>query len=452
MKFDVIIIGAGPAGLYAADELNKQQMSVAVIDKGREMEDRECPESKACNCKICDILCGIGGAGGFSDGKNTLSLTRGTQGEELFPRTQHMLDVMERVDAATVRFSGTSGKSLTGEEHPEEAKAFCKNGFSFNTYPLRHIGSDGMRAAIIGMRANLAKRGVEFFSRLEVKRILTADPGRVVTGVETSHGYLWSNTVMAASGLDGSPWLHRELVRLGAKFTPGAAGIGMRLETPASVMDPLFDTFYDWKLERGRLRSFCCNNRGYIVNENHASLGVRNVNGHSYLDPKRKSDSSNCCILSKIRPDEVGTNPQEAVVRIGRRINGMAGGHTVVQLASDFAAGRASAEIPRNPFRTNFQSRPGGDIGEAIGEIPGLRKEFQTYLIDLGKMVPGILDEYSLVYGPEIKYYSPRVVIDSRWEAKGIRGLYVVGNASGYLDSFVAAAMSGVMAAEAIRS
>jgi hypothetical protein len=445
---EAVIVGAGPAGMFCADRLADAGYKVAIVDKGKPMSFRKCPKSTACACEVCDILCGAGGAGGFSDGKNTLSLTRGTQQEELFPPEAER--IMHEVDGLVAELAGTEGVQTSGESGPQSR--FNRYGFRFGSYPLRHVGSDGIRKWVDGMQARLESKGVQFAYDAEVHKILDGPGGRGINGVGLSDGSIKSHHVIIASGLEGSPWLTQELQRCKAQFEPGPAGFAIRLETSAATLAPLFETFYDWKMERGRLRSFCCNHRGEIVNENHASLGVRNVNGHSFLDPKRKTGSSNAAIMSKITT-EMAKDPQETVKEAARAINRMAGGHTVIQRTSDFINNVPTHPkgIPEDdPVRTNWQARSGVNIGDGLVGINSLYEDYVAYLINLDRIVPGVIGEQSYVYAPEVKYYSPRVRLERNWEVVGIPGLFVIGNASGYLDSFVAAATSGILAAQAI--
>jgi hypothetical protein len=445
---ETVIVGAGPAGMFCADVLANAGMTVVIVDKGKPMEARRCPKIPTCNCGVCDILCGAGGAGGFSDGKNTLSLTRGTQQEELFPAEAEA--IMRDVDRCVADLAGTEGVETDGKVSPDPR--FNKHGFRFASYPLRHVGSDGIRKWVIGMQERLAAKGVKIVYGADALAIQDGPGGRGLNGIRMRDGSIRSKRIIIASGLEGSPWLTSELTRVGAQFEPGPAGFAIRLETSAATLAPLFETFYDWKMERGRLRSFCCNHRGEIVNENHASLGIRNVNGHSFLDPKLKTNSSNAAIMSKITTDMV-PNPQETVKSVARAINGMAGGHTVIQRTCDFISQQPTHPrvIPDDDsVRTNRQSRAGVHIGDGLVGIDGLYEDYAAYLINLDRIVPGVVGEHSFVYAPEVKYYSPRVKMTADWQVVGVPGLYVIGNASGYLDSFVAAATSGIISAKAI--
>jgi uncharacterized FAD-dependent dehydrogenase len=449
MRTNVAIVGAGPAGMYCAWELKRADadIGVVIVEKGYGMRSRECPATEECDCKPCAILCGTGGAGGLSDGKNTISVGRGTQGEDLFRPED--VSIMREVDDSVAAYAGGGGVVFDGKQsmmYPE----FSRLGFVFSSYPLRHLGSDGIRRWADNMRRDLFELGVEFIDATEAASIVIRD-GHAPSVALSDGGVLFGDVVVAATGLDGAPWLHDELVRLGCSFKPGPAGIALRLEAPADALAPLFDAFYDWKMERGRLRSFCCNNRGFVLNENHASLGVRNVNGHSFLNPTMKTESSNFAIMAKVTT-AMTEDPQGMVVGLARAVNGEAGGHTVVQRVEDFLCGRKTmgTSIMHNEFITNNQARPRVDIGRCLDGIDGLARDYRDYILTLDRLVPGVIGEFSVVYAPEVKYYSPRVALTPGWQSVDVPGLYVIGNASGYLDSLVAAATSWILAARDI--
>lgn len=447
---DVLIIGAGPAGLFAASELAEAGLTVAILDRGEAMERRKCPETKTCDCPVCSMLCGIGGAGGFSDGKNTISIGRGTQGERIFKEED--LAIMEFVDEEVARMAGTIGVQ---QREVDDTGEFSRFGFRFGSYPLRHVGSDGIRKSICVMHDELEAKGVDIFTNTMVDDVGRFGSDFVIRTHDSVYGHgptlFYAKKVIIASGLDGAPWLSVLADKLGIGMSSGPAGFGLRLETSSEVLEPLFSTFYDWKMERGRLRSFCCNHEGMIVNENHKSLGVKNVNGHSFLNPARRTDSSNCAIIAKIQPAMTVTgDPQTEVVEMARAINADARGHTAFQTVVDFLSGRPTFyKDAGHGVRTNYQSEGGVDIGKHLDRIPGLLDDYREYLKALDEIVPGVIDESSLIYGPEVKYYARKLVLDE-WECSEIPGLFIVGNATGYLDSFVAAATSGVLAAKKI--
>ena len=447
----VAIIGAGPSGLFAAEILRRSGVGCTIFDAGKEMERRECPELQECNCKVCDILEGVGGAGGFSDGKNTYSLTRGTQMEDIFAPESAAL--LQEIDNLTVLY-GCEGV-LTDplkEPHP----LFLNTPFEFGSYPLRHIGSDGIRKFITNIAAHLRRWNVIIRSDTEVIYVKKTDPYYEVCYRRPSGEVQYDlvDKVMIATGLQGTPWLESQLEMMGVPLKPGPAGIGMRFESRYETLEPLFSAFYDFKLTKVHgsipFRSFCCNRRGYVVNENHRTLGIKNVNGHSFLNERMKSNASNFAIIAKIGED-IDTDPQGYVREMARRINGLVEGGTVVQRAKDFVSERPSIReyFPIDSVHTNSQARSSVHIGSAMPRM--VYEGFRNFLMDLDEIVPGILHSTSVVYAPEVKYYGKKAPVDfTTWECQGMPGLYITGNASGYLDSFVSAALSGMIAANHI--
>ena len=454
-KTDVVIVGAGPAGLFAANSLIKRGVrgeDIVIVDGGKRMDQRRCPKTQACNCSTCDIMEGEGGSGGFSDGKNTYSLTRGTQLEQIFdPEDEHLLKDIDD----TFLQNGWQGKlSFPLPSAPQE---FNGTRFRFDSYLLRHLGSDGIREFIINFTESLRKAGVRIYTRHEVIHLLWTTGGeKAVWGVMAvnSNGEkvsIRARKTFVATGLQGVPWLEEELVsRGGLELGVGPAGIGMRVEAPYKALEPLFERFYDFKLvyESGGMsfRSFCCNRKGWITNENHRTLGVRNVNGHSYLiEPK--SNMSNFAIICKVDIN-INPDPQSFVRSIAKSINYLPEdrGHTVAQTLADFLVG-----IPTNEgreglsIRTNLQARVGVNIGNALPKQ--LYDGFASFLRDLGKVVELPLNT-TWIYAPEVKYFGRKLPVNFKtWKCEGIKDLYVIGNASGYLDSFVSAALTGVIAA-----
>lgn len=446
-----LIIGAGPAGLWAADTLLRKGVEqVYMLEAGSMMERRHCPKTSACNCAVCDILEGVGGAGGFSDGKKTYSLTRGTQMEQLFdPKHTHLL---KQIDDTIVCWGG---EGISFEPGAEAPKGIEDTRLEFGSYPLRHIGSDGVQDFISKYTRQLQSRGLKLFPEFEVKDLIVDETGRVRGAVGMSFGReveFLARVTFVATGLQGSPWFEEQLLSRGVPLGTGPAGIGLRVEASHKALAPLFDAFYDFKLmyeHQGlHFRSFCCNQRGYIVNENHRTLGVRNVNGHSYLGEERRSQSSNFAIICKVG-ENFHENPQALVRRIARTVNSLPDGNgssTIVQGAGDFCQGRVFDDLEAHPVRTNFQS--------VLANIPSalptaIWDGFRGFLYELAKVIPEVATNETLIYAPEVKYYGRKVPVDfANWKCTALDGLYVIGNATGYLDSFVAAALTGIIAAD----
>ena len=453
----VLIIGAGPAGMFAADAL-AGDAEVTVIEQGRQIDSRRCPPGPRCECDPCSILEGTGGAGGLSDGKITLSLGRGTQKESIFsPEDQRHLD---RIDQTVVKFAGLGVWYEPVEDSPYTEK-FREVGLEFDSYPLRHVGSDGIQRYVKGHREDLIRRGV-FIREEEVVQGLERDPQGPIVAWVWKRDQLFTVTeeydyVVIAVGLAGTGWTESVLEGLSVDTMPGPAGFGMRLEAPAEVLAPLFETFYDFKIERdyppiGSIRSFCCNQRGEVVNENHRDIGIRNVNGHSYLDPRRRTEFSNFAMIMKVGTDLsqwegwTGMTPQEYVRKLARSINVRAGGTAIQSISSfmDYWADTAASGGYTNPKATPH------NISKDLPE--DIRDAYQDYLYRLTKVLPD-LEEHGNIYAPEIKYYARKAPVErGAWSLPHGPNdrIYITGHATGYFDSYTASGITGIQAAEDI--
>lgn len=444
----VAIIGSGPAGLFCADRLASQH-DVTIFETGLPIGDRVCPENRCKTCKICHVLEGEGGAGGLSDGKNTYSITRGTQMESIFQDEDSQW--LKYIDQYMVRFGGEGVWYNPLTEQPPE---FEGSPLQFDSYPLRHIGSDGIRRFVRHFVFDLRRRGVEIITNMRAQPLLE-DDNSAVRGVEVdndNHLFTFDQVVIAA-GLQGIPWIEQFMIDARSPLGSGPAGFGIRLEFNAEITKPLHDQFYDYKIIYEHpgsgliLRSFCCNQFGLVINEDHNSMGVINVNGHSFLEPSLRTKSSNMALIAKI--PEGFRDPQAFVRNIARLINHRAGG-SAYQPLIEFM--KDDDELPEfdHKFMTNPQSM-WADISKIIGQYnPSLLQSFRKYIIELNKIVDIIIPT-SVVYAPEIKYYGRRVNVDNNWKSKDIERLYVIGSGSGHIDSFVAAALSGIVAAENIK-
>jgi len=443
---DAIVIGAGPAGLFCADTLADRGARVQVLDSGHLMTRRWCPETEVCDCRSCYVLEGEGGAGGFSDGKLPFSLSRGTQMEPIFPFSAEPL--LQQINQTVVDLAGPG---VWYEPKTDESPFRLPSGFSFGTYPLRHVGSDGVRRWSTGMTERVRARGVKISYRQEVVGV---GPGEVVLA---NGNTMRAGKIIIASGIQGIPWSERILTEdLGVELEHGPAGIGIRVETPAVDMAPLFSRFYDWKIVYEPsyspivMRSFCCNQNGAIVNQYHRSMGIRGVNGHASLDPAERTKSSNFAIIAKIPTDYV-SNPQEFVKSVARSVNSLTGGHTARQWLGEFVDEIRYEPLPSDPgWCTNaVMARQNVDIARAIPF--DLLTLFREFILGLFEAVPSLNINRALAYAPELKYPAMRVPVDLlTWELDGHPGIYVIGDATGYIDSFVAAALSGIMAAQGI--
>lgn len=444
MEKRIAVIGAGPAGQFAVEELilrGVDPKAITVFDQGPRLNQRGCPtQLSSCTCPVCSVLEGEGGAGGVSDGKMTYSTRRGTQGLRVFSDAEYA-EVIERIRGRMEEIETDLGLRSHREDRDEIVQNWRGTGLAFEAYPLVHYGSDGIQRIVREQTRDMEASGITYRFRTRVIAISRAASGYSLllpNGWETFH------VVIVATGLAGTGWSEQTLRSLGAELSPGEAGFGLRVEAPAEVLDPAFDAFYDFKLTSSGspwvTRSFCCNRRGYVTNENHRSLGFTNVNGHSLLGTQ--SQFSNFAVITRVPVEHPGDDPSAYVRALARLINDVARG-TAVQSLEGFLAIRKGVGEPKG---TNPKATP-TDLRGILPVVPWFN--ISSFVQRVCTALPGLADG-GMIYGPEVKYYGYRVGVTDAWEVKGLPGLFVIGNASGFLDSHVACAASGVIAARAI--
>jgi len=448
LRAHALILGSGPAGMFAADALLQAGVTdIVLLERGRSMPKRTCPPGPACDCRTCDVLEGEGGAGSFSDGKITLSAVRGTHAQQLFTDDQAAL--LTHVEA-TVRQHVSVG--IDYAPVPTLSALVGQPGLRGESYPLLHVGSDGVREFGDRFCADLQRRGLRMMMGWEATGLIVEQS--IVRGAlaRDRHGEVIpveADAVIAAVGMVGTPWLERQLRAAGVDLATGPADLGIRLETSAAALDPLISEFYDFKAlhtsaDGISVRSFCVNGHGFIVNEYHRPLGIRGVNGHSFL--RQGSNLSNLAILATIDTGFTA-DPKHYVRTLAGQINAAGDGYPIRQTLREFMPDTANVR-PLGVVASNPKTRP----GNLRAALPApLADAFTSYITALGAALPPVLAPDTVLYAPEIKYYNYRVPIDPRtWESLDLPGLYVVGNAAGYTASLSAAALSGLIAGQAI--
>ena len=452
MNFDVIIVGAGPGGIFAAYELmqRRPELQVAVFEAGHPLNKRHCPidgeKVKSCiGCKSCSIMSGFGGAGAFSDGKyNITNDFGGTLYEYIGKR--RALELMNYVDQINLRYGGQGTKLYTtaGSKFKREC---LTNDLHLLDASVRHLGTDINYVVLENLYAYLQDKVTFFFDT----------PVQTVRALENRYEVLCSNAsytcdkCIISVGRIGSKWMEQVCKDLDIPTKSNRVDIGVRVELPAAVFSHLTDELYESKIvyrtkQYGdKVRTFCMNPRGAVVNEN--TNGIITVNGHSYEDPARQTENTNFALLVAkhfSEPFKDSNGYGESIARLSN----MLGGGVIVQRFGDLIRGRRSTPSRiREAFITPTLNATPGDLSLVLPKrlLDGIIE--MIYALD--KIAPGTANDDTLLYGVEVKFYNMEVEVSDRLETK-YPGLYIIGDGSGITHSLSHASASGVHVARDI--
>jgi uncharacterized FAD-dependent dehydrogenase len=466
MHYDVIIIGAGPAGIFAALELvRRDRVRVLVVERGPDIDRRSCPARTTgvcASCSPCDITCGWGGAGAFSDGKLTLSPEVGGWLDQFVP-SERLAELIDYVDGVWVEYGATHEVHGGGKKADKIRREALKHGMTLIVSPVRHMGTERAYEILTAMRRELETR-VEVRTGVKAERILTADgagdppaagsasPGaRRVTGVLLDDGSeIDADAVIVAPGREGARWLVEECRRLGIAVRTNPVDIGVRVEVPADIMEPLTSALYESKLVYyaptfdDPVRTFCMNPHGEVSLENYGD--VVTVNGHSYADVK--TDRTNFALLVSTDFTEPFDDPLAYGASIARLAN-LLGEDIIVQRLGDLQQGhRSTAErIQRGTVEPTLKGATPGDLSFIL-PYRHLR-DILEMLEAMEALAPGVNARDTLLYGVEVKFYSSRPELDQTLQTP-VRGLYAVGDGAGITRGLVQASAAGIIAARAV--
>ena len=454
-KYDVIIVGGGPAGIFAALELHQLPgLRVLLLEKGRDIDSRHCPvQEKAApciSCTPCDMVSGLGGAGAFSDGKLSLSPDIGGHLKEIVGQEKAQ-SLISYVDGLYRRFGATDKLYGEGEEVQEIQRRAALAELRLVPVPFRHLGTEYVRQVLKEMRDHLVPW-------LEIRLGTTASSIHVSSGkvvaVETSRGErLECEYLVLAPGREGADWLVKEAERLKIRLECNPIDVGVRVEVPAPALQELTSVLYEAKLEYSspsfddRIRTFCMCPSGQVTIE---STGGENpvvtVNGHSYTD--RKTNNTNFALLVSTTFTEPFRDPIAYGKCIARLANLLSGG-VLVQRLGDLQDGRRSTpeRIRRGVVEPTLKSAVPGDLSFVMPyrHLKGIVEMLEA----MDKLAPGVASRHTLLYGVEVKFYSPRLTLTPSLETE-VANMFATGDAAGVSRGLAQASASGVLAAREI--
>ena len=452
MRYDVIIVGAGPGGIFTAYELvkNKSDLKIAVFEAGNELKKRKCPidgkKVKSCiGCKTCSIMSGFGGAGAFSDGKYNITNNFGGTLYEYIGKSR-ALELMHYVDDINMAFGG-EGTKLYTTTNSKFKKLCLQNKLNLLDASVRHLGTD-KNYIVLGNLYNELKDKVDFFFSTPVEHIEMIDGGYKIL---TKKAEYECDKCVVSVGRIGSKWMEKVCKELGLEKKSNRVDIGVRVELPASVFSHLTDELYESKIVyrtekfEDNVRTFCMNPRGSVVNEN--TNGIVTVNGHSYDDASLQTENTNFALLVS----KHFTSPFEDSNGYGEniaRLSNMLGGGVIVQRFGDLVRGRRSnvKRIEECTVTPTLAATP-GDLSLVLPKriLDGIIE--MIYALD--KIAPGTANDDTLLYGVEVKFYNMEVSVDENLESQ-YKGLYIIGDGSGITHSLSHASASGVHVARHI--
>ena len=452
VNYDVIIVGAGPGGIFAAYELVQQNpnLSVAVFEAGHSLDKRKCPidgdKIKTCiNCKSCSIMSGFGGAGAFSDGKYNITNDFGGTLYEYIGKKK-ALDLMNYVDKINLKYGGEGTKLYTTAG--TRFKTICiQHDLHLLDASVRHLGTDINYIVLENMYEYL-KDKVQFFFDTAVLSVVDDHGTYTIICKEKTYK---CNTCIISVGRSGSKWMESVCKQLNIATKSNRVDIGVRVELPASVFAHLTDELYESKIvyrtEKygDKVRTFCMNPRGAVVTEN--TNGIITVNGHSYESPEKQTDNTNFALLVAkhfSEPFKDSNGYGESIARLSN----MLGGGVIVQRFGDLIRGRRStpSRIEESFITPTLNATP-GDLSLVLPKriLDGIIE--MIYALD--KVAPGTANEDTLLYGVEVKFYNMEVEVDEHLESNH-KGLYIIGDGSGITHSLSHASASGIHVARNI--
>ncbi len=456
MNTDVVIIGAGPAGIFTAIELLRKgsKQKIVIVEKGQSIENRRCPKSKTnkcMNCKpYCHITTGFSGAGAFSDGKLSLSYEVGGDlpsliGEDLAQETIHYADSIYLEFGADTHIEGIA--------NPEAVKQIRKRAIQAGLHlvdcPIRHMGTEKAQQIYLSIEKYLQDNGVEILFGYECTNLILDH--EECRGVQITDGKkeidIQAKHTVVATGRRGADWLEKICAEYNIAHMPGTVDIGVRVEVRNEVMEKVNEVLYESKLIgypkpfKNKVRTFCQNPGGFVSQENYDNnLAV--VNGHSYKE--LKSNNTNLAILCSHNFSVPFNQPIEYAQKVGELTNMLGAGHILVQRFGDILDGKRTwqKELAQSNIKPTLPDAVAGDITAAMPYRAMVNIINFIHAVD--HVVPGFASVETLLYSPELKFYSNRIKMDADLNTN-VKGLYCLGDSSGWTRGLMMASVMGVI-------
>ena len=456
--WDAIIVGAGPAGIFTAYEYikNKPDAKILMVEKGHSIRNRRCPKNKTgtcVNCQPCNITTGFSGAGAFSDGKLSLTPEVGGDLPDLvgYENVQRLIEYVDQIYLAFGADPAVEGVTFEGAIKKLKLKAIQAN-LKLVDSPVRHLGTEKAQEIYTKLQDHLTKSGITILFDTTVTSLIVENG--VCTGVWTQHNTSkhlitkeFSNNVIVATGRRGAEWLFNQCNEHDIEHVPGTVDIGVRVECRNEVMEEVNRTLYEGKFIgypepfKNKVRTFCQNPGGYVAQENY-DHGLAVVNGHSYKE--KKSNNTNFAVLCSHNFKVPFDDPIAYARKVGELTNALGNGHILVQRFGDILEGKRTwqHELDRSNIKPTIPDAVAGDITSAISYRTMI--SIIEFIKMLDKVVPGIASNETLLYAPELKFYSNKISLKTNLDTS-MPGLYCLGDSSGWTRGLMMASVMGVI-------
>ncbi len=461
-KYDFIIVGAGPSGIFTAFELlkNEKNLKILMIEKGRSIKKRICPKrtNHSCvNCVPCNITTGFSGAGAFSDGKLSIN-EHGEVGGNLidYLGKKEFGEILKYTDDIYINFG--ADQKVYGLERNGESELIRKRAIECNLKLIesgvRHLGTEKAFEIYTKLQEYLTEKGVEILFETPVTEFIIEE--NIAKGVETKDSKYYADKIVVSAGREGCSWLNHMCSKNKIKTESGVVDIGVRVECDSTITQKVDEVSYESKLINytktfdDKVRTFCWNPRGEVSEERY-DKNLALANGHSYKDEKLKTHNTNLALLVSKKFTEPFKTPIEYGRHIARLANMLSGGKVLVQTYGDFKRGRRTTQqrLDRNNTQPTLKDAVAGDLSLVLPYR--IMLDIKETIEALDHLMPGFAGDGTLIYGVEVKFYSNKIKLSKNFETS-IKNLYALGDGAGITRGLMQASMNGVAFARNLKS